>query len=434
MCRGVFKMNRFTVLKLSKNRAITPLLLVGLLLATACSDSGDTSGTTGNKYSDVQTGVLLDSPVAGVAYSTKSQQGITGAGGEFKYRPDEKITFSIGDIILPQTKGAAVLTLLDLAHATTTDDISVINLARFLQTLDSTPADNIITVSPDTTTLLTGLDDPNIHFNSNSFASDAVVMDILSRLGKPLVDSNIAMAHFINELKKLNSIVGTWVTGSGDNQRVLIARDDNTYLYAECCDHPELERGTYYYQPDTGKITFNFVLDQIPTSGLDNRNQSSTTVDISFSNDTQTALSLTLNTVPTSLFKIIHFGNSIVGAWGTSTANSASIFLFTSDHRYFGLQDTDPMTANMPGNQDGIEYASDYAWDPSGNSLSLYVSHDTSGTSGMSESGMAGNTPWTSATLLGNGSLSLMNNNLNCKSLPAFDGSQSSQVIESICP
>ncbi len=99
----------------------------------------DPTPDCGNCHSAVSTGVFLDGPVRNLFYSTVSKKGFTDASGTFRYEPSETaITFSLGSIVLGTGTPKAVMTPVDLVPgAVDQDDQSVINIARFLQTLDN---------------------------------------------------------------------------------------------------------------------------------------------------------------------------------------------------------------------------------------------------------------------------------------------------------
>jgi hypothetical protein len=95
----------------------------------------------------VDNGQLIDAPVQGVRYESGSVSGITGDLGEFQYESGNTIRFYIGDIALGEAvKGKAVITPLDLVPNGTIDTPAVINIARLLQSLDSIPGDDLITI------------------------------------------------------------------------------------------------------------------------------------------------------------------------------------------------------------------------------------------------------------------------------------------------
>lgn len=104
---------------------------VVILALTACGGGGGGGG--GNT---IPTGVFYDSPVTGLQYSSDSYSGLTDAKGSFKYRDGETTVFSIGDIVLGETQGHGFVTPMHLAGVTDPNHDTVVNLSRFLQTLD----------------------------------------------------------------------------------------------------------------------------------------------------------------------------------------------------------------------------------------------------------------------------------------------------------
>jgi hypothetical protein len=95
----------------------------------------------------VDNGQLIDAPVQGVRYKSGSVSGVTGNLGEFQYETGNTVRFFIGDIALGESvRGKAVITPLDLVPNGTIDTPAVVNIARLLQSLDSIPGDNRITI------------------------------------------------------------------------------------------------------------------------------------------------------------------------------------------------------------------------------------------------------------------------------------------------
>jgi len=69
------------------------LSVASALALSACGSSNDSPGT--------MTGVLSDSYVKGVSYTTSSNgSGTTGANGEFNYKSGDTVTFKIGEVTL----------------------------------------------------------------------------------------------------------------------------------------------------------------------------------------------------------------------------------------------------------------------------------------------------------------------------------------------
>lgn len=84
-----------------------------------------------------RTGTFIDSAVSGLQYTGDFRSGITDKIGQFKYRNNEPITFSIGDLVLGTTLGKNIITPLDLFEdAAGAADPRVNNMLSLLQTLD----------------------------------------------------------------------------------------------------------------------------------------------------------------------------------------------------------------------------------------------------------------------------------------------------------
>lgn len=121
------------------------LSLVVLLTLFACGGGGGSSETpsptpapapTPDPVPEVYTGVFLDSAVVGLGFETESQQGLTNDKGEFTYQAGEKVTFYIGDIRFPEIDAGEFITPLNVFNTEIIETKSVVNMLRFLQTLD----------------------------------------------------------------------------------------------------------------------------------------------------------------------------------------------------------------------------------------------------------------------------------------------------------
>ena len=116
---------------------------VGLLLPlvftlTACGGGGDASGEDSGASEPAHlTGVFIDSPVAGLSYTTSSVTGITDPAGRFDYAAGEVVRFEVGPVVLGQAEAADVLTPLELVPENAgIGDQRVLAMASFLQTAD----------------------------------------------------------------------------------------------------------------------------------------------------------------------------------------------------------------------------------------------------------------------------------------------------------
>jgi hypothetical protein len=104
-------------------------VILSVAASAACGGGGGGGGPSG---------IFRDSPVAGLDYTTSAgARGTSDASGRFRFGAGQSVTFSIGDVILGVATGAAIVTPVDLAPGASDEtDETVINLARFLQTLD----------------------------------------------------------------------------------------------------------------------------------------------------------------------------------------------------------------------------------------------------------------------------------------------------------
>lgn len=123
------------------NRRLALTCLLACSHLAACGGGGGGGGGP--------SGVFLDSAVNGVEFvPAAGGGGLTDANGRFRYDNGQTVLFRIGDVILGVATGAAVVTPVDLAPGAVDEtDEEVINLARFLQTIDlDQDPDNGITV------------------------------------------------------------------------------------------------------------------------------------------------------------------------------------------------------------------------------------------------------------------------------------------------
>lgn len=122
------------------------------------------------------TGFLAGPAVAGVAWETPTQRGVTGLDGSFQYEKGETVRFKIGDTLLGKVTGQAQVTPFDLAASpvVTGTNINwaledegegevdpfqaVVNIAVFLQTLDhDADPENGLQIRPGVAALFQGV-------------------------------------------------------------------------------------------------------------------------------------------------------------------------------------------------------------------------------------------------------------------------------------
>ena len=141
---------------------------IAVILVAACggSDDGPSSST------------FVDAAVSGAGFNTGSQTGTTSSEGRFSFRPGESVTFSVGAVRLPAVRVEGdVVTPVDMGANGTATDPATLNIARFIQALDSDDnPDNGITV--DASHVATGATTPPAWSSANPVALVAVGVNV----------------------------------------------------------------------------------------------------------------------------------------------------------------------------------------------------------------------------------------------------------------
>ena len=187
----------------------TLTLCASALLISACSGGGGGTAVT------PETGVFIDSAVAGLHYETATRSGTTNSAGEYDYLPGETVTFSLGDISFGSTTAGPVVTPLSLVpNAADANDPQVTNIVRLLLTLDDDgDPDNGINITSSTATAAVGV---TVDFTAPDLAADSGVSTLLAAVaGTPaLVDETVAQTHFTTTLATITTW-GSMAWGSG---------------------------------------------------------------------------------------------------------------------------------------------------------------------------------------------------------------------------
>ncbi|MFA5677575.1 MAG: carboxylesterase family protein [Pseudomonas sp.] len=116
-----------------------PAMLAVSFSALALTLSGCFSGSSSSSGSRSHTGTFIDSAVTGLDYQGEhTDAALTDEQGQFRYRSNETIHFSIGDLALGSAVGAEVLTPLSITDgADSAQDQRVTNRLILLQSLDA---------------------------------------------------------------------------------------------------------------------------------------------------------------------------------------------------------------------------------------------------------------------------------------------------------
>ena len=117
-------------------RLATSISLACLLPLAGCFDG---SSSDSDDTPVVRTGTFIDSAVAGLDYQgNTTAANRTDDEGQFSYRPNETISFAIGDLELGSAVGAEMLTPLSVTDgAASADDQRVVNKLILLQSIDA---------------------------------------------------------------------------------------------------------------------------------------------------------------------------------------------------------------------------------------------------------------------------------------------------------
>lgn len=165
------------------------LLAIPLLVGSQCAvffSSGDNSDDDDDKEDIivVSSGNFGIAPVAGAGYISGSVSGVTGSNGEFEYQEGRQVQFFIGDIPLGQAiDPKPVITTPDLVDGGTVDSAAVINIERLLQSLDSEPGDDAITIPEKVRTKAVKSNEPvSAAITYLDFADDAAFANSASQL------------------------------------------------------------------------------------------------------------------------------------------------------------------------------------------------------------------------------------------------------------
>jgi hypothetical protein len=232
--KGV-KMSQFSnirklISKVGMNGNLSTISIIGVLtffgfivMGAFLSGCGGGGGSSDN--APALEGTFVDSPVEGLEYNTPTQSGVTDANGTFRYMAGEKVTFSLGNMVLGDAMGKPVMTPIDMVVGATDEfNPMVTNMARFLQTLDADmDLANGITITDEVADLMLN---HMINFNMNTadFSNDPnhiSFMDALNAMNPSgpmhmLVPAVDAQNHLRNSMNQMMNN-GSGGMSSGNN-------------------------------------------------------------------------------------------------------------------------------------------------------------------------------------------------------------------------
>jgi len=181
-----------------------------------------------------------------------------------------------------------------------------------------------------------------------------------------------------------NPLVGTWYAEDQDGVVIVFIFPDGTYATAEDgqgdgSGYPGLERGTYQWDPATGNLQHQALLDTNGDWGLSDSTGSRIQVNgdtFSYSDDT--------GEPPMTFIRAVDATNPLVGGWVIATDVDFVAIAFSPDGFYILADDSEPELSVGP--EDGVEGGT-YTWDAATGNFSHTTLLNTDGEAGLSHSG-----------------------------------------------
>ncbi len=207
-----------------KAKFIGSISLIAIMALTGCDSSSNSSSGSDNSSasatttptSQTKTGYFIDSAVAGLDYNTSSGlSGTTDKFGKFEFKSNDRVTFSIGDLVLGNVKPSGkVVTPNDIADSNET----ATKVLQILQSLDSDKnATNGIEISADVKKQINeSLAKPkklDEFKGADGKVDDTKIIDALKPLKAKLdkdgdgaidIDEEKALSHFKDSLEKIS--------------------------------------------------------------------------------------------------------------------------------------------------------------------------------------------------------------------------------------
>ncbi|NNL48188.1 MAG: hypothetical protein HKO76_07460, partial [Acidimicrobiia bacterium] len=157
----------------------------------------------------IESGHFVDANVNGLYFETPTQSGVTGDSGQFRFIPDERIDFAVGNLRLGDAEAARAVAPDDL-FGTDMDDNRVLNVARLLQSFDAdgNPAQGAINISAPVVACLNGvLGDSEMPPPEEFFADDYAVGQLIDAT-IAACDGQVTLAAVTKEEAKENLNAG----------------------------------------------------------------------------------------------------------------------------------------------------------------------------------------------------------------------------------
>ena len=183
-------------------RILLALYCVLVTLLAGCGSAPFSAGSSGSTPSGAANvnGIFADGPVVGLSFACAGQKGVTGTGGTFTCPAGSSVTFSVGGITICTAPVQATMTPVSCAQAAdptaSAATPSVVAVARFLQSISTTPPSGTLTIS---STELQNAANQALNFSTATDAQLlAAVVAVTGNAGAMLVDAATAQAQLAN--------------------------------------------------------------------------------------------------------------------------------------------------------------------------------------------------------------------------------------------
>lgn len=385
-----------------KNRLSFPALVFALAGLGGCHSSTDPkdTGSTTPPVIGAKTGILVDSPVQGVAYSTTSGvKGTTDVAGTYKFNASDNVEFKIGAVSLGSIGALGIITPIELAQGSAT---KLQNLLVLLQSLDSdgNSANGITIPSAAAAALPASVDlsQPPATFASPANTGLQAALTA-GGITTPIVSTTNANAAFLAQgMALLSSNIWAWSTTTDGG--ALRVSPSGAYIMGQAKaagggGMAGMELGTvslagfdsygYWHAPATTTID---------TNGQWGLSTPRSTDRFRFNGDQ--LLSGDYTEGPLSpINKMENDPTGLVGAWAYDSATTINthLFLFFSNGHYLIV---DPRGGGS-GAMAGVEYGS-YTYNTTTKVLTASnIQYDTNGSAGLHDTvtGTYGTPSWT---------------------------------------
>jgi len=224
---------------------ISTIVMAGL---AACDNGTEKAGTTSSDSSSAATsakprltgaatGILIDSPVSGIAYTASSgKSGTTNDQGTFNFSHGDKIDFKLGGLTLGSIPSSLIVTPIELANGS---DNKLQNLLVLFQSLDSdNDPSNGISISSDSAAAVKA--SINLDSSPDTFAKTANLQSIMeaSGINGDVKTAEEARTHFLSQGVALLS-AQIWVSYNNQTASVLRVAADSSGEYLQGDARPD---------------------------------------------------------------------------------------------------------------------------------------------------------------------------------------------------